>query len=78
MTIPLQFTSLYDVCNWINQNTAPSVNTEVTEKLVVLWDRDSLFPGPVMDLIILFAKYYIYTSKLRETVPSVEGFKYIV
>ena len=33
---------------------------------------------PVMDLIILFVKYYMYTSKLRESVPSVQDFKYIV
>ena len=33
---------------------------------------------PVMDLIILRAIYYMYTSKLWETVPSVQGFKYIV
>ena len=35
-------------------------------------------PDPVMDLILLPAKYYVYTSKLWETVPSVQGFKYIV
>ena len=38
----------------------------------------NIVPDPVMDLILLLAEYYIYISKLRETVPSVQGFKYIV
>ena len=38
----------------------------------------NFLPDPVMDLILLLAKYQIYTSKLRETVQSVQGFKRIV
>ena len=40
---------------------------------------DSIFvPDTVMNFILLLAEYYIYISKLRETVPSVQGFKYNV
>ena len=54
--------------NWINQSTVTSVNLEVTEKLLFL------SPDPVMDFILLLAKYYIYLIKLRETtVLSVQG-----
>ena len=62
------------MCNWINQSTVPSVNMEVTEKLVILGMDGSFVPRPSL----LLAKYYIYISKLRETVPSVQGFEYIV
>ena len=69
---------LKNVRNWINQSTVPSLNSEVTKKLVILGMDGNFVSDPVMDLIILFVKYYMYTSKLRESVPSVQDFKYIV
>ena len=69
---------LKNVCDWINESTVPSVNFEVTEKLVILGMDGNCILDPVMDLIILLAKYYIYISKLPGTVPSFQGFKYIV
>ena len=53
-----------NVCKWINQSTAPSVNIEVTGKLVILGMDGNFVPDPVMDLILLLAKYYICISKL--------------
>ena len=64
--------------NWINQSTVPSANAEVTEKLEILGMDGNCILDPVTDLILLLAKYYTYISELRETVPSVQGFKYIV
>ena len=67
-----------NVCNWINQSTVPLVNIEVTEKLIILEMNGNFVQDPVMDLILLLAKYCIYISKLREIVPIVQGFKHIV
>ena len=67
-----------NVSNWINQSTVPSANAEVTEKLEILGMDGNCILDPVTDLILLLAKYYTYISELRETVPSVQGFKYII
>ena len=41
-----------NVCNWINQSTVPSVNMEVTEKLVILGMDGNFVPDPVIDSIL--------------------------
>ena len=46
-----------NTCNWFNQSTVPSVNTKVTEKLEILGMDGNFLPDPVMDLILLLAKY---------------------
>ena len=64
-----------NVYNWVNQSTVPSLNTEITEKLVTLGMDSNLVSNPVMDLILLCAKHNII--KLRKSVPSVQEFKCI-
>ena len=49
-----------NICNWINQSTVPLVNIEVTEKLIILEMNGNFVQDPVMDLILLLSKYYIY------------------
>ena len=61
-----------NVFNWINQSSVALVGIEVTQKLILLGMDGNFVPDPAMDLILLLAKYYVYTSKLRGTVQSVQ------
>ena len=65
------------MCNWIIQSNVPSLSTGVTEKLLIFGMDGNFAADPVIDLINILPKC-VYTSQLRETVPSVQGFKYIV
>ena len=53
-----------------------SLSIEVAEKLVLLGMDSHFVSDPVMDIILLLAKYYRYISSLQETVLCVGGCKY--
>ena len=53
-------------------------NLVFTEEMILFGHKENMYCDKVFDLIILIAKYYIYSNKFTSTIPSVFMFIHVI
>ena len=60
---------------WINENCDNANIAAFTEPLILFGHDTHFYSDDVFDLIILWAKYFIYKCKWDDTIPNVQSFR---
>ena len=67
-----------DVQEWLHTNFAHCNDVIFSEELIILGTKENVITDRIIDLFILLAKYHIFTSKVKGTLPFLNIFVYNV
>ena len=64
--------------NLLIANCTHIVNLQFDEELILFGTKENMYTDDIFDLILLLAKYYIYSLKWTDSVPNITVFRAIV
>ena len=67
-----------DLQNLLLRSCPHIINLRLDQELVLFGTRENMFTDKVFDLIILVAKYYIYSLKWTNSIPNIRAFHTIL